>query len=64
MPKSEFAVVVFIVGVFFCIRVSNSVNKSDLPTRRYESVAFGNGDRVVNEEDKVSLCAGFKEALG
>lgn len=49
LPESELAVVVFVVGVFFCSAVTDSFDESDGPTGSDQSLTFGVGDGVVDE---------------
>lgn len=64
LPEAELAVVVLVVGASLGFRVSDPGYEPELPARGSEILAFGSGDGVVEEEDKVALCAGLEEALG
>lgn len=64
LPEPELAVVVLVVRPLLRPRVSNAIDHPDLPPGTCQGLAFGSRDGLIQEQDKVALCACLAEALG
>lgn len=63
LPQPELAVIVFIIRVLLGPRVSDPGYDPDLPPGCGQGGAFGHGDRLVHQQDKVAFGSGFEKAL-